>query len=253
MTGTVLLAEHDPAVREMLRRYLVRDGFSVSVASTPEQTIAALETPPGRGEVAVLDLTMPGLDPRRLRRALGGRPAMPAVFLVASGPRPRGLTGPPAPRWLTRPFGPRLLTSAVRELLRTAATEPRGAQKRAVQVGGREVWLTATEHAFLIALLAAPGRPRSRAQLLASAGSHAAGRAVDVHIAQLRAKLGAPGLIRTVRGVGFVLEDTESVVIATGTQHAEPQGVTWPDANPWGQSQARPAGRATISGATLPT
>src|SRR5579859_150622 len=101
MAGPVLLAEHDPAVREMLRRYLVRDGHVVTTASTTEQTLAAL----GAGAaaagqvpaaaVAVLDLTMPGLDPRRLRQALAALApaAPPAVFLAAPGPRPRALAG----------------------------------------------------------------------------------------------------------------------------------------------------------------
>lgn len=211
MDDAILLAEHDPAVREMLRRYLARDGLTVRLAGTTDEALAALT---GSLLIAVLDLTMPGLDPRWLRQALRTRPAMPAVFLVASGPRPRGLAGTRSPhqpaghgarRWLTRPFGPRLLTATVRELLRGSETSADGTA-RTVLVGERPVRLTATEHAFLTAMLAAPGQPRSRAQLRAVTGSDAGDRAVDVHIAQLRAKLGDPAMIRTVRGVGFAVE-----------------------------------------------
>jgi DNA-binding response OmpR family regulator len=228
----VLLAEHDGAVADMLARYLARDGLAVRSATTPEQALVGLAV--ATETVAVLDLTMPGLDPRRVRQALRA----PAVFLVAPGPRPRGLSAAPrwlsaAPRWLTRPFGPRMLVAAVRDLLRetgskgvVGATYPLGgrddylaapsappgppgltldAGRRMVLAEGREVPLTSTEFAILAALLASPGRARSRRQLLAAAGRKAEDRAADVHITQLRAKIGMPGLIRTIRGTGYAV------------------------------------------------
>src|SRR5271166_1572742 len=90
----------------MSARYLRRDGLQVRLVTTPEQALAELTG--GPDAVAVLDLTMPGLDPRRIRRAL----RTPVIFLVAGlqGPRPRGLarsggtTGPR--RWLARPLAP---------------------------------------------------------------------------------------------------------------------------------------------------
>ena len=114
---SVLLAEHEPEVAEMSARYLRRDGLRVRLVTTPERALAELTG--GPDAAAVLDLTMPGLDPRRIRRAL----RTPVVFLVASsrGPRPRGLarsggtTGPR--RWLARPFGPRQLVAMVRDVL----------------------------------------------------------------------------------------------------------------------------------------
>ena len=213
---SVLLAEHEPAVADMLVRYLVRDGLAVRPAVTGE---LALEGLADRGHsVAVLDLTMPGLDPRRVRRAL----RIPVVFLAPHGPRPRGLTGGAAQRWLTRPFGPRLLIATVRELLREAdrsalAAEAPGpaitvlgglrldGSRRVAVVAGRDAPLTQTEFAILAALVAVPGRALSRRQLLTAAGRKAEDRAADVHIAQLRAKLGSPGMIRTVRGAGYAI------------------------------------------------
>ena len=84
---SVLLAEHEPEVAEMSARYLRRDGLRVRLVTTPEQALAELTS--GPDAAAVLDLTMPGLDPRRIRRAL----RTPVIFLVAGpqGPRPRGL------------------------------------------------------------------------------------------------------------------------------------------------------------------
>jgi len=186
----------------------------------------------------VLDLTMPGLDSRRIRRAL----RTPVIFLVAGpqGPRPRGLarsggtTGPR--RWLARPFGPRQLVALVRDVLAAPApspaqgAEPAGARSRGGPAGagraacglrldGRTLWvrtaaaggqpvkLTATEFAVLAALLDHPGRVLSRRQLLAAAGHPAAAdRAADVYISQLRAKIGPAVVIRTARGTGYAID-----------------------------------------------
>ena len=204
---SVLLAEHEPEVAEMSARYLRRDGLRVRLVATPEQALAELTG--GPDAAAVLDLTMPGLDPRRIRRAL----RTPVIFLMASpqGPRPRGLargggtTGPR--RWLARPFGPRQLVAMVRDVLAEPAPAPGPSPEvRRVLDGGPRVTLTATEFAVLAALLDQRGRVLSRRQLLVAAGHPAAGeRAADVYIAQLRAKLGPGAAIRTVRGAGYVI------------------------------------------------
>ncbi|MGO8891029.1 MAG: response regulator transcription factor [Streptosporangiaceae bacterium] len=233
---SVLLAEHEPEVAEMSARYLRRDGLRVRLVTTPEQALAELTG--GPDAAAVLDLTMPGLDSRRIRRAL----RTPVIFLVAGpqGPRPRGLarsggtTGPR--RWLARPFGPRQLVALVRDVLAAPApspaqgAEPAGARSRGGPAGagraacglrldGRTLWvrtaaaggqpvkLTATEFAVLAALLDHPGRVLSRRQLLAAAGHPAAAdRAADVYISQLRAKIGPAVVIRTARGTGYAID-----------------------------------------------
>src|ERR1700759_2594336 len=114
---SVLLAGHEPEVAEMSARYLRRDGLRVRLVTTPELALAELTA--GQDAVAVLDLTMPGLDPRHVRRAL----RTPVIFLL-DGPRPRGLAhgrpGSGPRRWLARPFGPRQLVASVREVLAEA-------------------------------------------------------------------------------------------------------------------------------------
>ena len=216
---SVLLAEHEPEVAEMSARYLSRDGLRVRLVSHPDQTLAELTA--GPDVAAVIDLTMPGLDLRRIRRAL----RTPVIFLVADlkHPRPRGLATrgdvAGARRWLARPFGPRQLVALVRDVLaQPAASGPAPAmrstaglrldgQSRTLVAGGHRVSLTATEYALLAALMDHPGRVLSRRQLLAAAGRQAAGdRAADVYIAQLRGKIPATAAIRTVRGSGYVLD-----------------------------------------------
>jgi len=189
---SILLAEHEPEVAEMSARYLRRDGLAVRLVTSPEPTLAEL----------------PGLDPRRIRRAL----RTPVIFLVADAkaPRPRGLAvrgdTAGARRWLARPFSPRQLVALVHEVLADPGPAPPVPAPLAVP-GSYQVTLTAAESAVLAALTSNPGRVLSRRQLLAAAGRHAAGdRAADVYIAQLRAKLGPVWGIRTVRGAGYVLD-----------------------------------------------
>ena len=195
---SILLAEHEPEVAEMSARYLHRDGLQVRLVTSPDATLAELTG--GPDVAAVIDLTMPGLDPRRLRRAL----RTPVIFLVAdtTAPRPRGLAArrdtAGARRWLARPFSPRQLVALVREVLADPGKPPAPRLFPA---------LTATESAVLAALMDNPGRVVSRRQLLAAAGRQSAGdRAADVYIAQLRTKLGPAWDIRTVRGAGYALD-----------------------------------------------
>jgi DNA-binding response OmpR family regulator len=213
---SVLVADHEPEVAGLARRYLERAGMRVLVTGSPAGTIQALAGCPGAPgapeapDLFVIDLTMPGLEVRAVRQVL--TPAIPVVFLLRRGEsRPHGLNSPPAARrWLTRPFSPRALVTAVAELARPAPGRG-GADhgRHEIRVNGRDVSLTRTEYALVTALAAQPGRVLSRQRLLAALdserGKRPSPRAVDVYIAQLRAKLG-DGAIRTVHGVGYVLD-----------------------------------------------
>jgi DNA-binding response OmpR family regulator len=209
----VLVADHEPEVAEMARRYLERASMRVLVTGSPAETV--LELARQAADLFVIDLTMPGLEVRAVRQVLA--PAVPAVFLLDRGEgRPHGLNSPPvARRWLTRPFSPRALVVAVAELVQPVPGQRRtpghgGADRgrHEIVVNGREVSLTRTEFTLVSALAGQPGRVLSRQRLLAALeterGKRPSARAVDVYIAQLRAKLGA-GAIRTVHGVGYVL------------------------------------------------
>jgi DNA-binding response OmpR family regulator len=220
----VLLADHEPEVGEMSRRYLSRAGLSVQVVGTPAATLAALA---GReADVFVIDLTMPSLDVIAVRRALAGGAPVPVIFLLdRQGRRPRGLgDGLEGPRrWLSRPFSPRALVDAVTELLRPAQGPAAGMPgsggggpaslrlepgRRIAVVEGRDVPLTRSELAILAVLAAHPGGVVSRGQLLAALegerGKRPSARAIDVYVVQLRDKLGAD-LIQTVHGIGYAL------------------------------------------------
>ena len=215
---SVLVADHEPEVAGLARRYLERAGMRVLVTGSPGGTIQALAGcpgAPGAPDLFVIDLTMPGLEVRSVRQVL--TPAIPVVFLLRRGEsRPHGLNSPPtARRWLTRPFSPRALVTTVAELTRPAPGRGDAADggadhgRHEIRVNGRDVSLTRTEYALVTALAGQPGRVLSRQRLLAALeserGKRPSPRAVDVYIAQLRAKLG-DGAIRTVHGVGYVLD-----------------------------------------------
>ena len=123
--------------------------------------------------------------------------------------------------YITKPFSPCKLVARGKSVLRRVAG-PEGADRvltlgqvsldpgpRRVSAQGREVVLTATEFDLLAALLRRPGRVRTRGELLSEVWGYAAAAGtptVDVHVAQLRAKLGAASPVRTVRGVGYTAD-----------------------------------------------
>jgi DNA-binding response OmpR family regulator len=213
--ASVIVADHEPEVAEMARRYLQRASLRVLVLRGPVETLRALAS--RSADVFVIDLTMPGLEVRGVRQVLAA--AVPVVFLLdRAEPRPHGLNSPPAARrWLTRPFSPRALVVAVTDLLhpmpqlsgqgQRADRSDRG--RHEIVLDGRDVSLTRTEFTLVSALAEQPGRVLSRQRLLRALederGKRPSARAVDVYIAQLRAKLGTD-LIRTIHGVGYVLD-----------------------------------------------
>ncbi|WP_141576993.1 response regulator transcription factor [Actinomadura sp. WMMA1423] len=214
--GVVLVVEHDPAVAELERRYLVREGFDVEIEADPARAPAAVLR--CRPDVVVLDLSTCAVPAELYRRVVEAARGAPVVAL--SGPLDAAGAHAFGEYRVERPFGPRVLVAAVAEALRAGgpaeAPGPLRAGRialdqsdRAALVGERRVALTVTEFDLLEFLMANPGRVFTRDQLLDAAwgpGAGAGSRTVDVHVAQLRAKLGDGSPIRTVRGVGYVLD-----------------------------------------------
>jgi DNA-binding response OmpR family regulator len=177
-----------------------------------------------RPAAIVLDVGLPGLDGTQVCQALRAEGDWtPLLFVTARDDEVDRVLGLElgADDYLTKPFSPRELVARVRSVLRRAAG-PAGAESpltvgavaldpgaRRVRVAGREVALTTTEIELLWRLMRRPGRVYTRDELLSLVWGYAAAagtRTVDVHVAQLRAKLGADHPIRTVRGVGYSVE-----------------------------------------------
>ncbi|MFC3456074.1 response regulator transcription factor [Amycolatopsis speibonae] len=220
--GLVLVVEDDPAIAELASLYLRRDGFGVQVEADGGAALATIRRM--RPVAIVLDIGLSGMDGIEICRALrADGDWTPVLFVTARDDELDRLLGLEigADDYLTKPFSPRELSARVRTVLRRAAgaappAETYTAGGVRVDVTQRRVWaaetevaLTSTEFDLLTHLVKRPGQVFSREQLLSSVWGYAASagtRTVDVHIAQLRGKLGGHSPIRTVRGIGYAAD-----------------------------------------------
>ena len=217
--GLVLVVEDEPAIAELQRMYLTREGYGVHVARDGAEGLAAARRL--KPVAIVLDVGLPTMDGTEVCKALREEGDwVPVLFVTARDDEVDRILGLElgADDYLTKPFSPRELVSRVRAVLRrtqghvaqpplTLGPVRLDLETREVTVDGADVQLTVTEFDLLAALLRKPGRVLSRDQLLSQVWGYeaAAGtRTVDVHVGQVRQKLGAAGdLIRTIRGVGY--------------------------------------------------
>jgi len=220
--GLVLVVEDEAAIAELAAMYLKRDGFGVHVEADGG---AALEAVRRLKPVAiVLDIGLSGMDGIEICKALrAAGDWTPVLFVTARDDELDRLLGLEigADDYLTKPFSPRELAARVRTVLRRASGATPAAEtftvggatvdvsRRRAWAGETEIPLTSTEFDLLTHLLRHPGQVLSREQLLSAVWGYAAAagtRTVDVHVAQLRAKLGEHSPIRTVRGIGYAAD-----------------------------------------------
>jgi len=208
--------EDDPKTRAMVALYLQREGYDVATA---EDGVRALEVAREREpHLVVLDLMLPRMDGLAVCRALRESRTVPGIIMVTARTTEEDkLAGLDlgADDYVTKPFSPRELMARVRAVLRRASEEDRveiagiliDRVRRDVRVADAEIALTPTEYRLLDALATAAGRTFTRQELVDRAfGGDYDGldRTVDVHIKNLRRKLGAAGeAIATVFGVGY--------------------------------------------------
>ena len=215
--GTILLVEDEEDIAALVRAYLERDGFRVLWATRGTEGLAELERNDVR--LAILDLQLPDADGFDICRAIRTSSRLPVVMLTARDEAVDRVMGLElgADDYVTKPFSPRELTARVRAVLRRVEPDETDDRLRAgdveldrkartATVAGAEVELTGREFDLLWHLAARPGIVVTRSQLLDRVwGIEFPGgtRTVDVHVGQLRRKLGRPKLIRTVRGTGY--------------------------------------------------
>jgi len=218
--GLVLVIEDERAISDLERMYLTREGFGVHVESDGRAGLAAARNL--HPVAIVLDVGIPTIDGTEICRTLRADGNWtPILFVTARDDEVDRVLGLElgADDYLTKPFSPRELVARVKAVLRRGAVDA-GSHDRVYAVGGVTVdparrrvvadgvpvELTATEFELLVFLCRRPGRVFPREHLLSEVWGYeaAAGtRTVDVHVAQLRAKLGDASPIRTVRGVGY--------------------------------------------------
>jgi DNA-binding response OmpR family regulator len=225
MASTVLVVEDERKLRDLVRSYLERAGFTVlSTGSGAEAiTMAATASP----DLVVLDLGLPDVSGETVARELRSTSATPILMLTAKSAeedRIRGLELG-ADDYVTKPFSPRELVLRVQAILRRGG--PAAAQgvtsygegelvidepQRLATVRGTTVALTPTEWGVLLALATVPGRVYSRFELINRVrGYEFEGyeRTVDSHVKNLRRKVendaGHPRIVQTVLGGGYRL------------------------------------------------
>ncbi len=219
---SILVVDDEPAIAEVLSLYLTRDGFTVRTASSGTDAWEAIQS--WRPAAVVLDVGLPGMDGievcRRMRTAGDWTPVLFCTARDDEVDRVLGLEMG-ADDYITKPFSPREVVARVKVALRHArgagdATDalrmgPISVDRaaRRITVSGDPIDATATEFDLLVFLMEHPGHVFTRDQLLERVWGYSAAvgtRTVDVHIAQLRAKLGEASPLRTVRGVGYSAE-----------------------------------------------
>ena len=225
---TILVVEDEATIREVLRRYLEREGFRVTEARDGYETLDAVaEAAP---DLIILDLMLPGIDGLTITRHLrqttsGAKKDVPIIMLTARGEtsdRIRGLDLG-ADDYIAKPFSPREVVSRIHAVLRRSApAAPQTGEllhfptlsidtgAHTVSVGDRKVSLSSKEFDLLVFFARNPYQVFSRSQLLDNVWGYeyyGDPSTVTVHIRRLREKIEAdpskPAFIETVWGVGY--------------------------------------------------
>jgi len=223
----LLLVDDEDRFRKSLAERLKLRGYEVDQAADADAAFTSLEK--REPDLILLDLMLPGLSGLDVARRIRAKRQIPILMLTARGSEEDVLQGfdAGADDYLVKPFSPKVLVARVRAILRRSGAGSSEEDEKALTVGGisidqktrevriegREVELTTTEFDLLRVLAEHPGWLYSREELLESVWGYkylGDSRLVDVHIANLRKKLGDdpadPQFVRTVRGVGYKLQ-----------------------------------------------
>jgi len=222
--ATVLVVDDEPIVREVVVRYLAREGHRTVEAFDGDTARDAIER--SEPDLVVLDVMLPGTDGLELCRWIRASSELPVIMLTARGEEADRIVGLElgADDYVTKPFSPRELAARVRSVLRRAARAEPVAERltfgdvelehatRELHKSGVEVRLTAKEFDLLWFLASHPRRVFSRDQLMASVWGYTAALdtgTVTVHVRRLREKIeddaSEPRYLETVWGVGYRL------------------------------------------------
>jgi DNA-binding response OmpR family regulator len=219
----VLVVDDEEIVRDVLVRYLEKDGFRVSTAADGEEAVEAAATSPP--DIVVLDLMLPKLDGLEVFRRIRETSNVPVVMLTAKREEVDRVVGLElgADDYVSKPFSPREVVARIRAVLRRIDRRPApGAgsivtgrleidrDRREVRLDGAAIALTRKEFDLLETLASAPGRAFTRTELLEDVWDFAwdgDSSTVTVHVRRLRSKIeddpSHPRHVVTVWGVGY--------------------------------------------------
>ncbi|MDX2115910.1 MAG: response regulator transcription factor [Planctomycetota bacterium] len=218
----VLIVEDEVDIANLMHFHLTREGYMPQIAQTGRVALEAVDQQ--KPDLVILDIMLPDLDGLEVCRKIKRDPAthtIPILMVSARGEESDIVVGLElgAEDYVTKPFSPRVLMARVKAVLRRR--EGDGAKeislaggtlkidpaRHIVEIDGKAVELTLTQYRLLHFLAARPGFVRTRDQIVSAVrgeGTVLSSRAIDVHVAALRQKLGDRGdIIETVRGVGY--------------------------------------------------
>ena len=212
----ILIVEDDDAIAKPLAEGLRREGFEVARVATGEEALEQ-QLP----DLVLLDLRLPGIDGTEVCRRLRARSDVPIIVVTAKGEEIDRVVGLElgADDYIVKPFGFRELLARMRAVMRRVRPDSDRAlirvgaleidvRGRRATLAGAPVALTTKEFDLLALLASEPGAVISRQRILREVWDtewFGPTKTVDVHVASLRKKLGEPGWIETVRGVGLRL------------------------------------------------
>ncbi|MBF4482291.1 MAG: response regulator transcription factor [Dehalococcoides mccartyi] len=225
MSKKILIADDENKIAEILKAYLEREGFKVSVTYTGKEALAKFreENP----DLIILDLMLPEISGWDVCREIRKESRVPIIMLTARDELTDKLIGLEigADDYMTKPFEAKELVARAKVQLRRSEHTPASEsvlvidrleidkERRLVKMDGENIDLTATEFDILANLAASPGRVFSRMQILDKLGEAYEGyeRTIDSHIKNLRKKIEpdpeSPAYILTVHGVGYKMKD----------------------------------------------
>lgn len=228
-TAPVLIVEDEGDIAELIDFHLTREGFSTRIAHSGRTALEAVDRQ--RPQLVVLDIMLPDVDGLEVCRRLKREPStrdIPIVMVTARGEESDIVVGLElgAEDYVTKPFTPRVLVARVKAVLRRRQPDASGQivvangalvidpARHVARYHGEPLELTLTQYRLLHYLAVRPGFVRTREQIVSAVhgdGTVLSSRAIDVHVAALRRKLGELGdLIETVRGVGYRLAESAS-------------------------------------------
>lgn len=220
--GGILLIDDDVELCELVSEYLAGEGFDVEVAYDGNAGLTRAQE--NLHDLVILDVMLPGLTGFEVLRRLRESSSIPVLMLTARGEDVDRIVGLEmgADDYLPKPFNPRELAARMRAVLRRASAEPATGDRlslddvvvdlgtRTVTVAGEEIDLTGVEFSLLESLVRSAGNVVSRDELSKAAlfrRASAFDRSLDVHISNLRRKLGPTegggDRIKTIRGSGY--------------------------------------------------
>jgi len=220
--ATVLVVDDEPIVRDVVVRYLQRDGYDTLEAADGDSARAIIES--GQTDLVVLDLMLPGTDGLALCRWIRSGSDLPVIMLTALGEATDRIVGLElgADDYVTKPFSPRELAIRVHNVLKRAERPPLVAETlsfdgltiegktREVSLDGKSLRLTGREFDLLFFLASNASEVFSRAQLMERVWGYEAALdtgTVTVHIRRLRSKIerdpSMPRHLETLWGVGY--------------------------------------------------